>query len=508
MTTQPHLLGLDLGTTGVKALLITPDGQVVASATRDYPLSTPYPNWSEQDPADWWDATCAAIRDVLERDPAGVSAVAALAISGQMHGATLIDKNGAVVRPCILWNDGRTSAQCDEIVERVGGLSRLLTLTSNPALVGFTAPKLLWVRQHEPEAFARARTLLLPKDYINYRLTGMLQTEVSDASGTLLFDVQRRQWSADMMAALDLSTDLLPPCSESIAIVGRVTPEAAARCGLLAGTPVVAGGADNACAAVGTGVVAPGTALSSTGTSGTIVAPTTSGAADPAGRAHTFCHAIPETYYVMGVMLSAGGALRWYRDALTTMGTPIAYDVLTDAAAGVPLGAEGLLFLPYLAGERTPHADPLARGVFFGLSLRHRQPHLTRAVLEGVTLGLRDSVEIIRALGGNLSVMRATGGGARSALWRQIQADVFNAEVVTVNSSEGPAFGAALLAGTGVGVYASVSEAAARTVRPTSSTLPQAAAVDRYNSLYALYARLYPDLRDGFHALAAFVDGE
>ena len=514
MNNPAYLLGIDLGTTGVKSLLIQETGGIVASATQEYPLSTPRPSWSEQSPEAWWRATARSIKDVLAKAQADPGRVAALAISGQMHGAVLLDATGKVLRPAILWNDGRSGPQCAEITERAGGLESLLGMVSNPALAGFTAPKLLWVRQNEPEVFARTQTVLLPKDYINYRLTGKLATEVSDASGTLLFDVRNRRWSDDMLRALDLPSHIVPPCLESIEVTGELSKAAARSTGLKAGLPVVAGGADNACAAVGTGVVSPGQALCSIGTSGTIVAPTAEGGPAPQGRAHVFCHAVPGTYYVMGVMLAAGGALRWYRDALGQDEVRRAqaegvdpYEVLTREAAAIAPGCEGLVFLPYLSGERTPHADPDARGVFFGLSLRHGKAHLTRAVLEGVTFGLRDSVEIVRGLGLPVVRIRATGGGARSTLWRSLQADVFDAEVATVNTAEGPAYGAALLAGAGVGVFPSVEAATTRTIREVHTVAPDKKRAAVYAGYYDLYRQLYPQLREQFAAAAALVGG-
>ncbi len=498
-----YLLGIDLGTTGVKSLVLDGDGTVVGTATAGLTLSTPRPGWSEQDPADWWDAMCASVRMALDRTGLRPRDIAGVGISGQMHGAVLLDHAGVPVRPCILWNDQRSAPQCDEITRRAGGRTRLLELVANPALAGFTAPKLLWVREHEPEAWARVATVLLPKDYLVYRLTGEFGTEVSDAAGTLLLDVRRRVWSDEMMALLDLPETLLPVCRESSDAAGRVTTEAAAATGLAEGTLVVAGGADNACAAIGTGVIAPGRLMSSIGTSGTLVAPTASPEVDPEGRAHTFCHAVPETWYVMGVMLSAGGALRWLRDTLyeeAAIDGRDVYDIMMEGAATVPAGAEGLIFLPYLSGERTPHGDPDARGVFCGLTLRHGKNHLARAVVEGVTFGLRDSLEIMRALGLPAGRVYATGGGARSPLWRQIQADVFGVPVVAEPAGEGPALGAALLAGAGAGAF-TLTEGASRAVRQGGVTEPQAAQVGIYERMYAIYDQLYPTLKDIFPLL-------
>ncbi len=503
-----YVLGIDLGTTGVKSLLLDEDGTVAGTATAPLTLSTPRPGWSEQAPADWWDATRASIRTLLDRSGVDGAAIAGVGISGQMHGAVLLDEAGAVLRPCILWNDQRSAPQCDEITRRAGGRERLLELVANPALAGFTAPKLLWVREHEPEVWARVVTVLLPKDYLVYRLTGELGTEVSDAAGTLLLDVRRRVWSEEMLALLDLPRTLVPVCRESADVAGRVTATAAEATGLVAGTPVVAGGADNACAAVGTGVIAPGRLMSSLGTSGTLVAPTASPEVDPRGGAHTFCHAVPGTWYVMGVMLAAGGALRWFRDA---WGGPAlaqaaregrdAYDVLIEMAATVPPGAEGLLFLPYLSGERTPHGDPHARGVFCGLSLRHGPAHLARAVVEGVTFGLRDSLEIMRALQLPADEVYATGGGARNPFWRQVQADIFGVPVVPERGGEGPALGAALLAGAGTGVF-TLAEGAERAVHMGEAVRPDPATAAVYERVYPLYDRLYPALKDLFPLLS------
>lgn len=507
MSENRYLLGIDLGTTSVKSLLLDENGQVAGTATAELPLSIPRPGWSEQDPADWWAATCAGVRAVLDRTGVRPTAIEGVGISGQMHGATLLDAAGAVTRACILWNDQRSAPQCDEITHRAGGRERLLAMVANPALAGFTAPKLLWVRQREPEVWARVATVLLPKDYLVYRLTGELGTEVSDAAGTLLLDVRRRAWSEDMLALLDLPRTIVPICRESSEVVGRITPEAAAACGLVAGTPVVAGGADNACAAVGTGVIEPGRLMSSIGTSGTMVAPTSLPMVDPGGRVHTFCHAAPNTWYVMGVMLSAGGALRWFRDAWCQAEIDRArregrdaYEVLMELAETVPAGAEGLLFLPYLSGERTPHGDPQARGVFCGLTLRHEKAHLVRAVVEGVTFGLRDSLEIMRALDLPAAEVYATGGGARSPFWRQVQADIFGMPVVPEQAGEGPALGAALLAGAGTGVF-SLRDGAARAVHTGAPTLPSPDRRRIYERVYARYDRLYPALKDVFPLL-------
>jgi len=505
MASDTLLLGFDVGTTGGKALLIDADGRVLASATTGYPLATPRPLWSEQDPSDWWTAAVTSIRQVLH----GVDArrVAAVGLTGQMHGLVLLDARGTVLRPCIMWNDQRTGAQCAEITRRIGE-RRLIELIGNPVLPGFTAPKIAWVRAHEPEVYTRIVHVLLPKDYLRYRLTGAFATEVSDASGTALFDVRHRRWSEEMLAALEIPRDWLPECHESVVPSARISPEAAAETGLPAGVPVVGGGGDQAAQAVGCGVTGEGIISVTLGTSGVVFAASESYRADPDGRLHAFCHAIPDRWHLMGVMLSAAGSFRWFRDALGQEEVARAraegrdvYDVLTDEAAAAPAGCEGLVFLPYLTGERTPHPDPAARGVFFGLTLRHRKPHLIRAVLEGVAYGLRDSLELMRALGLRVDQVRASGGGARSALWRQILADALESEIALVNVTEGAAYGAALLAGVGAGVFASVEEACARTVRVVERVAPGPAAAV-YREYYRVYQDLYPALAPQFRAVS------
>jgi xylulokinase len=508
MTT--YLLGIDVGTTGSKALLIDADGAVKASATTEYPMFTPQPLWAEQNPADWWSATVTSIRRVLDQGSAQASQVAGVGLTGQMHGLVLLDGAGEVLRPCIMWNDQRTAAQCAAITRRVGA-ENVLRLTGNPVLPGFTAPKIAWVREHEPEVYARVEKVLLPKDYARYRLTGGFFSEVSDASGTSLFDVGRRQWSEEMLEALEIPRPWLPEVTESPVVSARVDARAAEETGLAQGTPVVGGGGDQAAQAVGTGIVEEGIVSATLGTSGVVFAASETYRVEPQGRLHAFCHAVPGTWHLMGVMLSAAGSFRWYRD---TLGEPEraragesgrdAYDLLTEAAAAVPPGCEGLIFLPYLTGERTPHPDPNARGVFFGITLRHGKAHLTRAVLEGVSYGLRDSLELMRELGLSIEQVRASGGGARSSLWRQIMADVFDTGVVTVNVTEGAAYGAALLAGVGAGVYPTVGAACETAIRVTGRLEPGPAA-SVYADFYPRYRALYPALAPEFEALAQAV---
>ena len=497
------LLGVDIGTTGAKAVLIDATGAVVASATTEYPMFTPRPLWAEQDPEDWWRATVASIRSVLQQSGVSPQRVAGVALAGQMHGLVLLDAHGAVLRPCIMWNDQRTAAQCEDLTDLVGA-QRVLELTGNPILPGFTAPKIAWVREHEPEVFARATKFLLPKDYVRYRLTGTMCFDVSDASGTSLFDVGRRQWSSEMLAALEIPASFVGDVAESPTLVAEVSAPGAEATGLKRGTPVAAGAGDQAAQAVGAGICAEGVTSVTLGTSGVVFAASDSYRVDPQGRLHAFCHAVPGMWHLMGVMLSAGGALRWYRDALCAAEVAEAarsgcdvYDLLTAAAAEVPAGSEGLIFLPYLAGERTPHPDPNARGVFFGLSLMHGKAHMTRSVLEGVAYGLRDSFELMRAAGASIERVRVSGGGARSALWRQILADVLNAPLETFAASEGAAYGAAILAGVGVGVFETVASACASVVSATASARP---GPDRavYARNYPHYRNLYPALSDAF----------
>jgi xylulokinase len=505
-----YLLGIDVGTTGSKAILIGADGTVKASATTEYPMFTPQPLWAEQDPTEWWAATVTSIQQVLAKSGAKPAQVAGVGLTGQMHGLVLLDAQGEVLRPCIMWNDQRTAAQCAAITQKVGA-AKVLQLTGNPVLPGFTAPKIVWVREHEPEVYRRVAKVLLPKDYARYRLTQGFFSEVSDASGTSMFDVGKRQWSAEMLKALDVPREWLPEVTESPVASAKVSARAAGETGLLEGTPVVGGGGDQAAQAVGTGIIVEGVVSATIGTSGVVFAASDTYRVEPEGRLHAFCHAVPGMWHLMGVMLSAGGSFRWYRDALGELERAQAkesgrdpYDLLTEAAAEVPPGCEGLLFLPYLTGERTPYPDPNARGVFFGLTLRHGKPHLTRAVLEGVTYGLLDSLELMRALGLSIEQVRASGGGARSPLWGQILADVFNTEIVTVNVTEGAAYGAALLAGVGAEVYDSVTGACDTAIRLTGRTSPGPAA-RVYADYYPRYRALYPALASEFEALAQVV---
>jgi xylulokinase len=510
MADNTYLLGIDVGTTGSKAVLVNTAGVVIADATTEYPMSTPQPLWAEQDPNDWWSATVASIRRVLEQSGVRGQHVASVGLTGQMHGLVLLDANGEVLRPCIMWNDQRTARQCAAVTERVGA-EKVLELTGNPVLPGFTAPKIVWVRENEPEVCERIAKVLLPKDYVRYRLTGEFFSEVSDSSGTSMFDVGKRRWSDEMLAALDVPRGWLPGVSESPVASAKVGAPAAAETGLAGGTSVVGGAGDQAAQAVGTGIIEEGVVSATLGTSGVVFAASDSYRVEPQGRLHAFCHAVPDKWHLMGVMLSAAGSFRWFRDALGEPEVARArrrkrdpYDLLTEAAAKVRPGCEGLLFLPYLSGERTPYPDPNARGVFFGLTLRHKKAHLTRAVLEGVSYGMCDSLELMRDLGLTADQVRVSGGGARSGLWRQILADVLSTPIATVNVTEGAAYGAALLAGVGVGAYASVAEACQAAIRETGRTAPGPATLI-YADYYPRYRALYPALAAEFAATARVV---
>ena len=493
--TEPLFLGLDVGTSGVKAILVASSGDVVASATSPLAMATPHPGWAEQDPEAWWQAALSSIAAVRAKQPS--ARVASIGISGQMHSSVFLDRAGEVIRPALLWCDGRTTAECAEITARVGGEERLRDLASNPALEGFTLPKVLWLRRHEPAAFARLATVLLPKDYIRYRLSGELATEPSDASATLMYDTAHLRWSEDIMRAVELPMSLLPTVGPSAGVLGRVSADAASRTGLEAGVPVVGGGADNACGAAGVGVIAPGEVVTSWGTSGTVLAPTARPLVDPRLRAHTFCHVLPDVWYLMGVVLTAGGAFSWYQEQLARelAGASDAAARLDAEAASVPRGAEGVTFLPYLQGERTPHRDAAARGAILGLSLAHTRAHLTRAVLEGITFALRDSVTILQALGLAPSHLLLTGGGAKSALLRRLQSEIFGLPVTTVNREEGPAYGAALLAAVGAGAFPDLPAAVAATLTRAPLDVPDAGAHEEYAQPYARYRASFPAAR-------------
>ena len=492
------LLGIDVSTTSVKALVIDGDGAIVDSFTSPLHLSSPRPLWSEQHPHDWWDAAINSIQHVLRETNA--SDIAAIGLTGQMHGLVLLDDAGVVLRPAILWNDQRCAEECDEIRERVGK-ERLIQISGNEALTGFTAPKILWVRNHEREVYERASHVLLPKDYLRYKLTGEYAMDKADGSGTLLFDLEKRDWSIEVLEALSIPRTWLPTTFEGPEITGRITRDAAEATGLLEGTPVVAGGGDQSAQAVGVGAIRPGVLAVTLGTSGVVFAATETPLVESQGRLHAFCHAVPDRWHLMGVMLSAAGSLQWFRDAVCPN---ISFEELVNEASQVPAGSEGLLFLPYLCGERTPHPDPLARGSFAGLTNRHTRAHLTRAVLEGVAFGLKDIFSLMQNVGmREIDQVRVSGGGAKSSVWRQILADVLESELVTVNTTEGAAYGAALLAGVAAGLWPNVDTACEQTIRVSDRIEPNVTNVSRYAEMYRQYQSLYPALRSISHSLSA-----
>ena len=475
MARRSNFVGLDVGTTGVKTVAVSPAGEVVAKTEEEYPLSTPAPGWAEQDPEDWLRASGAALAAVGADDAAGIG------LSGQMHGLVALDADGEVIRPAILWNDQRTAAECEEIERRIG-VERLIHLTGNRALTGFTAPKLLWLREHEPESYARIRHVLLPKDYVRLRLTGERATDVADASGTLLFDVAERRWSGEVLDALEIPAEWLPTALESPEVSGKTGD----------GVPVAAGAGDQAAGALGAGVDRPGPLSVVLGTSGVVFAALPAYEPEPEARLHVFCHAVPGTWHAMGVMLSAAGSLRWFRDAFAP---DVSYDELVGEAAAVEPGAEGVVFLPYLSGERTPHADPNARAAFTGLSLEHTRGVLVRAVLEGVAYGLRDSLELLRDLGVHAEIGRPSGGGARSRLWLQIVASTLGIPLELTAVEEGAAYGAALLGGVAAGAFADVHEAVESCVQARERIEPDPGWQRAYEAGYPRYRELYPALK-------------
>ncbi|HKS83188.1 MAG TPA: xylulokinase [Candidatus Acidoferrales bacterium] len=511
------LLGIDTGTGGTRAVLIDDAGKVLSSATVEHaPISAPHPGWAEQHPDDWWSAACRAIPECLARGRTEASEIEGIGLTGQMHGLVLLDQNGKVLRPSLIWCDQRTGAECAAVTEKIGA-KRLIELTANPALTGFTLPKIWWVQKHEPEIWSRARTILLPKDYVRFRLTAARAIDVADASGTLLLDVVHRQWSAPMMEASRLSEEMLPRVFESAAVASRVSDEGARATGLRAGIPVVAGAGDQAAGAVGMGIVRPGAVSATIGTSGVVFAATASPFLDPQGRIHTFCHAVPNRWHVMGVTQAAGYSLRWFRDQFGVGSAPSSasslalspapgrdpYDLLSEEASQAPAGSDGLLWAPYLMGERTPHLDPQARGALVGLTATHTRAHVIRAILEGVAFSLRDTLTIFSDLKLPVETIRLGGGGARGPLWQQIQADVYGLPVDLVEAEEGPAYGAALLAGVGVGAWPSVEDACDKSVRVAKRVAPDHVRVATMKHRYAQFRKLYPELRGLMHDLSS-----
>ncbi|RLG78094.1 MAG: xylulokinase [Thermoprotei archaeon] len=510
---MPYYLGIDVGTTGCKALIINEEGSVVGKATFEYPLYTPRPGWSEQDPSDWWKACVNAVKAAIANARIKGDEIEGVGLTGQMHGLVVIDSEGRVIRPAILWNDQRTAKEA-EFINSLIGREKLIELTGNIAHTGFTAPKILWLRNNEPENFAKVNKFMLPKDYIGYKLTGDVITDVNDASGTSLFDVRKRCWCYEIIDELGIPSRILPEVLESPGVRGELRSEVAKELGLKPGTPVAAGAGDQGAAGVGAGIVAEGLISVNIGTSGVVFAASDKFRYDPKGRLHAFCHAVPGKWHLMGVMLSAGGSLRWFRDSLGHLEKIVAdlvgddpYNILVKEAERIPAGAEGLLFLPYLAGERTPHADPYARGVIFGLSLKHSKGHIIRAILEGVAYGLRDSIELMKSIGISAHQIRVLGGGSRSRLWKQVIADVFGTEVTTMLVDEGSSYGAAILASVAAGAYRSVEEAVTCMVRTSSERIvPNMEKHRIYSRYYKVYRSLYVSLKELFKEVAKIVE--
>ena len=490
-----YVIGIDIGTSGTKSVLFDLAGNVVASATAEYPLYQPHNGWAEQNPEDWWQAVCSTLQQIAAKAD---GEIAGIGLSGQMHSLVLLDRDNAVIRPAILWCDQRTGAQCEKI-EAILGRERLIQITANPALPGFTASKLVWVQDNEPENWAKCAHILLAKDYIRFKLTGQYATEVSDASGMQLLDVAGRCWSEEVCRKLNISMDMLAKVYESPEVTGHITREAAALTGLTAGIPVAGGGGDNAAAAIGTGVYAPGKAFTTIGTSGVVFTPCDSPIIDPKGRIHTFCAAVPGTWHVMGVTQAAGLSLNWFRRNLAT---DLSYDAITEGCEDIPIGSERLLYLPYLMGERTPILDSDARGVFFGLSAIHTRLHMARSVIEGISYSLCSCLDVIREVGIAVSDMALCGGGAKSPFWKQMLCDIYGVDVKTMASQEGAALGAAILGGVAGGVFATVEEGCRSMVKEGSSVSPSMENHMRYMHFYKLYCDLYPAMQASFKALA------
>lgn len=501
-----YTIGVDIGTSGTKSLLIDPDGNILAESSAAYGVSMPKPMWTEQDPEDWWNASVKTIRAVVKQARVKPAEVKAIGLSGQMHGSVFLDKSGKVIRPALLWNDQRTTAECREITERAGGREQLIRMVANPALTGFTAPKILWLRNNEPKRFARLKHVLLPKDEIRRRLTGELATDASDASGMLLLDVRNRNWSSELLSKLELDAELLGKVYESEEVTGSLRPEIAEKLGLTTDCKVVGGAGDCAAGAVGNGIVRSGVLTASLGTSGVMFVHSDEPQIDQHGRLHTFCHAVHGKWHMMGVTLSAAGSLQWFVEnvctELATRRGADPYQTINSEALGVPAGCDGLLFAPYLAGERTPHADANARACFVGLTNAHTRGHLARAVMEGVAMSLRESLEIIKELNVPVREMRLSGGGAKSNLWKQIFADVMEQSACTINAEQGPAYGVALLAAVGAGQFKNIEEACKATIEVVKKTPPKKAAVRTYNKVFPIYQSLYHSLKKTYDAIA------
>lgn len=505
------LLGIDIGTSGTKTVLFDENGNTVASALEEYPLYQPNLGWAEQDPEDWWRATYTTIKAVISKSGIQASDIKGVGLSGQMHGAVLLDKDYNVLRKAIIWCDQRSFQECEQITSIIGK-ERLIEITANPALTGFTASKILWVKNNEPQIFEKVCKILLPKDYIRFRLTGEFATEVSDASGMQLMDIPGRKWSSEVLSKLGIEQSMLGDLYESQEVSGKVNKVASEITGLKEGTPVVGGAGDQAAGAVGNGIVKTGVVSSTIGTSGVVFAFSENVSIDPKGRVHTFCHAVPNTWHIMGVTQGAGLSLKWFRDNFCIEEKRTAdllkidpYVLMDQEAEKVPAGCNGLIYLPYLMGERTPHLDPNAKGVFFGLSAKHEKPDMIRSVMEGVVYSLKDCLEIIREMGVDVSEVRASGGGGKSKLWRQMQADVFGKEITTINSSEGPALGVALLAGVGTGVYSSVNQACEAVIKVKTKQNADMDNHSKYQKFYGIYKQLYNSLKNDFQDLAGIL---
>jgi xylulokinase len=499
-----HVLGIDIGTGGTRALILRGDGRIVASATEEHePFASPQIGWAEQRPEDWWRASGVAVRAALAQSGLRAEDIACVGFSGQMHGAVMLDGAGEVVRPALIWCDVRTEKQCEWLNQKIGA-EKLIQLTCNPALPNFTLTKFLWVRENEPENWKRVRSVMLPKDYVRFRLTGERAIDVADASGTLMLDVAKRVWSVEVLRAADIDPTLLPRVFESPDVCGAVSAQGAKATSLAVGTPVVAGAGDQAAGATGMGIVAPGAVSATIGTSGVVFAATDRPALDPRGRLHTFCHAVPGRWHVMGVTQAAGLSLRWFRDNFVAASEKSAgmdaYEKLTAEAATAPAGSDGLLWTPYLMGERTPHLDGNARGALIGLTASHKRAHVVRAILEGVAYSLKDSFTIFGEMKLPVKSIRLGGGGARSELWRQIQADVYGHEVEIVEAEEGAAYGAAILAGVGAKVWESVDAACDGVVRVMHRVKPDAGNVRVMETNYVAYRRIYPATKTIFGA--------
>lgn len=507
-----YFLGLDVGTTGTKVILIDDSGKFIGSTSSEYRMYNPKPLWSEQNPEDWWEAVKISFNKIINDFDLNSNDIKGIGLTGQMHGLVLLDRNGKVLRPCIMWNDQRTSKECEKITSTIG-FEDLLRITGNAVLPGFTAPKILWVKNYEPEVYENIEHILLPKDYIRYRLTGGFAFDVSDASGTSLLDVNKRDWSKVILSKLDIPLNWLPEVKESIDITGVLTKDAAEATGLIKGIPVVAGAGDQAAGGVGTGTVRNGIVSVVLGTSGVVFAHTDNLTIEPEGRLHSFCHALPGKWHVMGVTLSAAGSFRWLRDTFFNQKTGAEvqqssdiYDILTKQASEIPTGSEGLIFLPYLTGERTPYPDPDAKATFTGLTVRHNKKHFIRSILEGVAYSLKDCLELNKEIGLEISEIRISGGGAKSKLWRQILADVFDIELFTLNCTEGAPYGAALLAAVGTGNFKSVEEACDQSIFKEEITYPIKEHVLTYNDYYEIYKNLYPSLKQAFNKISRIVE--